>query len=115
MNTFVTLSSPHLGYMYSSSKLVDAGIIKLHFHKNLKGMWVLKKWKKTICLDELCMSDSKNIEDTYLMKLSKSIGLAWFKNIIFVSSNQDSYSPYESSRISISKEALKDNQLLKLV
>lgn len=36
--TYMSLSSPHLGYMYNSNKLFDA------------GMWVLKKWRKSKCL-----------------------------------------------------------------
>ena len=35
---FFTLSSPHLGYMYNSSTIIDA------------GMWFLKTWRKSICL-----------------------------------------------------------------
>jgi triacylglycerol esterase/lipase EstA (alpha/beta hydrolase family) len=35
---FITLSSPHLGYMYNSSTIIDA------------GMWFLKTWKKSLCL-----------------------------------------------------------------
>jgi predicted alpha/beta superfamily hydrolase len=38
MFTYISLSSPHLGYMYTSSKLVEAGI------------WLLKNWKKSDCL-----------------------------------------------------------------
>jgi len=34
----MSLSSPHLGYMYNSNKLFDA------------GMWFLKKWRKSKCL-----------------------------------------------------------------
>lgn len=74
MKSFITISSPHLGYMYSSSKLVDAGIhsifVYLIYIIIYIGLWFLKKWKKNICLDQLTMSDSKNIEDTFLMKLS---------------------------------------------
>lgn len=36
--TYMSFSTPHLGYMYNSSKLFDA------------GMWVLKKWRKSKCL-----------------------------------------------------------------
>lgn len=36
--TYMSLSSPHLGYMYNSNKLFDA------------GMWVLKNWRKSRCL-----------------------------------------------------------------
>lgn len=38
MHGFLTLCTPHLGYMYKSGKLFSA------------GMWVLKKWKKSECL-----------------------------------------------------------------
>jgi hypothetical protein len=34
----MTLSSPHLGYMYNASKIVDA------------GLWILNKWKKNTSL-----------------------------------------------------------------
>jgi triacylglycerol esterase/lipase EstA (alpha/beta hydrolase family) len=34
-NSFVSLSSPHLGYMYNSNKIFDT------------GMWLLKKWNKS--------------------------------------------------------------------
>lgn len=39
MHGFLTLCSPHLGYMYKSSKLFST------------GMWVLKAWKKSIVLN----------------------------------------------------------------
>ena len=38
-NTFFTFSTPHLGFMYHSSKVVDA------------GLWVMKTWKKCISLN----------------------------------------------------------------
>lgn len=34
-HTFMTLGSPHLGYMYNSNKLVDT------------GMWFMRKWNKS--------------------------------------------------------------------
>lgn len=60
MHLFMTLSSPHLGYMYSSSVIIDA------------GFWLLKKWKNSQSLNELSMSDSSKVEDSYLYKLSKA-------------------------------------------
>ncbi len=60
MHLYMTLASPHLGYMYNSSKLVDA------------GMWFLKKWKKSKSLTQLSMSDTQNIEDSFLYKLSEA-------------------------------------------
>jgi hypothetical protein len=68
-HTFISLSSPHLGYMYNSSKLFDT------------GMWFMKKWKKSTSLAQLSMSD-----DT-LVRLSQMPGLQWFHNIVLVCSN----------------------------
>lgn len=85
--TYMSFSTPHLGYMYNSSKLFDA------------GMWVLKKWRKSKCLTQLSMSDQKNLEDTLLYKLSCVPGLNWFKNVALVSSYQDQYAPFDSARI----------------
>lgn len=78
MCNFITLSSPHLGYMYNSSTIIDA------------GMWFLKTWKKSLCLQQLRMTDydsTGNIETCFLYKLSQEKGLDWFRNIILVSSH----------------------------
>ncbi len=56
--TYLSLSSPHLGYIYNSSKLFDA------------GMWVIKKSRKSIALEQMTMSDSQNVEDTLIYRLS---------------------------------------------
>lgn len=87
MHSFISLSSPHLGYMYNTSKLIDAGI------------WILKRWKKSECLQQLSMSDANNLEETFLFRLSQYEGLNWFSNIGLVSSYQDQYVPFESARI----------------
>ena len=95
MCNFITLSSPHLGYMYNSSTIIDA------------GMWFLKTWKKSLCLQQLRMTDystSSNLESCFLYKLSKEKGLEWFKNVILVSSYQDMYPPFDSARIQISNK-----------
>lgn len=77
MHGFLTLCTPHLGYMYKSGKMINA------------GLWVLKKWRKSKCLGQLTMSDSKDLEKTCLFEMSKMEGLEWFKHLIFVSSYQD--------------------------
>lgn len=87
MYGYMTLGSPHLGYMYNSNSLIDA------------GMWVLKRWKKSKCLQQLSMTDSDQKNDTYLYKLSKIKGLNWFKQVIFCSSYQDNYAPHDSARV----------------
>lgn len=94
--SYMSLSSPHLGYMYNSNKLFDA------------GMWVLKKWRKSKCLQQLSMTDAKNMEDTCIYKLSCAKGLQWFKNIALLSSHQDQYAPFDSARIQICKKANDD-------
>lgn len=86
-HNFITLSSPHLGYMYNSSTIVDA------------GMWFLKTWRKSICLQQLRMSDNSDLEQSFLYKLSEMKGLSWFQHIVLVSSYQDSYAPFDSARI----------------
>jgi alpha-beta hydrolase superfamily lysophospholipase len=74
MHGYLSLCSPHLGYMYKSSKIFNA------------GMWILKKWKKSVALSQLSMTDNKDLEKTVLFELSRVEGFAWFKHIIFVSS-----------------------------
>ena len=96
MYSFITLSSPHLGYMYNSSKIIDA------------GMWVLKKWKGSQSLRQIGMTDHSDPKKTFLYKLSKKPGLEWFKNILLASSFQDGYAPFDSARIQICSKAKKD-------
>lgn len=98
MWTFVTLSSPHLGYMYASNAIMSA------------GMWLLRQWKKSKCLAQLTMSDAKDPKETYLYQLSLKDGLKWFKNVLLVSSYQDRYVPVESARIEVAQKALEDER-----
>ena len=60
MHLFMTICSPHLGYMYHTSRLIDTGV------------WLLKKWRKSKCLQELTMSDANDMQEAYLYKLSKA-------------------------------------------
>lgn len=89
MHMYVSLSSPHLGYMYNSSKIIDA------------GMWFLKKWRKSKCLQQLSMSEQTNLRQCFLYELSTKKGLGWFKHIMLVSSYQDQYAPYDSARMEL--------------
>jgi hypothetical protein len=47
------------------------------------------------------MSDNSDMTKTFMFKLSEAKGLEWFKNVILVSSYQDSYAPFDSARIQI--------------
>lgn len=85
--SFVSFSSPHLGYLMGGSSLVDAGI------------WVMKKWLGCKSLKQLSFKDEKDFENCFLYSLSKKEGLGWFHNIVFVGSMEDEYVPYESARL----------------
>jgi triacylglycerol esterase/lipase EstA (alpha/beta hydrolase family) len=58
MHSIITLAAPHLGYFLSSSKMVDS------------GLWLIKKIKKSLALNQLTFSDAKNFEETCIYKLS---------------------------------------------
>lgn len=58
-SSFITFSSPHLGFLYGSSNIVDA------------GLWVMKKFMKIQSINQLSLKDAKKIEDSFLYKLSK--------------------------------------------
>lgn len=45
--TYVSFSSPHLGYLYGTKPYIET------------GLWFLKKFKKTYSLQQLTMDDSK--------------------------------------------------------
>lgn len=89
MHLFVTFSSPHLGYAYQDSSLVGA------------GMWLLKKWRSSKCLEQLEMTDEKDHAESFIYRLSLAEGLGWFKHVVLMSSFLDTYSPYESSRVEV--------------
>ena len=57
---YMSLGSPHLGYMYNSTSLFNA------------GMWVLKSLRKSQCLQQLSMTDNTQKNQTFLYKLSKT-------------------------------------------
>ena len=57
MWSFISLSSPHFGYMYS------AGLISA-------GLWVLKKWYGAKSLEQLSFSDDKNPKHCFLYRLA---------------------------------------------
>nr|GMD31503.1 protein FAM135B-like [Ipomoea batatas]GMD36381.1 protein FAM135B-like [Ipomoea batatas] len=77
--TYVSVSGPHLGYLYSSNSLFNS------------GLWVLKKLRGTQCIHQLTFSDDPDIENTFLYKLCK-----------------DGYVPYHSARIEMCQASLMD-------
>ncbi|KAL4279479.1 hypothetical protein GQ457_03G034750 [Hibiscus cannabinus] len=87
LHTYLSLSGPHLGYLYNSNSLFNS------------GLWLLKKFKGTQCIHQLTFTDDPDIYNTFFYKLCKQKTLENFKNIILFSSPQDGYVPYHSARI----------------
>ncbi|KAK3021189.1 hypothetical protein RJ639_046603 [Escallonia herrerae] len=105
--TYVSISGPHLGYLFSPNSLFNS------------GLWVLKKLKGTQCIHQLTLTDDPDLQKTFFYKLckisvhetsspevlthylffSQQKTLESFKNIILFSSPQDGYVPYHSARI----------------
>jgi pimeloyl-ACP methyl ester carboxylesterase len=98
MHMFMTLSSPHLGYMYNTSRLIDA------------GMWVLKKVRRYRCLQQLSMSDHTDPRQTLIYELSMKKGLNWFRHIVLVGSYQDQYAPFDSARMEVPDRPTQDER-----
>ncbi|KAK7410414.1 hypothetical protein VNO78_01182 [Psophocarpus tetragonolobus] len=97
LHTYVSVSGPHLGYLYSSNSLFNS------------GMWFLKKVKGNQCIHQLTFTDDPDFQNTFLYKLSKQKTLEHFRNIILLSSPQDGYVPYHSARIESCQAASRDN------
>ncbi|PFH32608.1 serine esterase (DUF676) protein [Besnoitia besnoiti] len=84
---YLSLSSPHFGFVKSKSRLVSIGV------------WLLKKWRKSLCLQQLTLSDAKDYASTFLYRLSRRPGLNEFRHICLVASSQDTYAPLQSAAI----------------
>ncbi|KAK4394594.1 hypothetical protein Sango_1613700 [Sesamum angolense] len=100
LHTYLSVSGPHLGYLYSSNSLFNG------------GLWVLKKLKNTQCIHQLTFTDDPDLRNTFLYKLAKHRTLENFRNVILLSSPRclcmslhkylvyvDGYVPYHSARI----------------
>ena len=80
--SYISLSTPHLGYLYTPPPLTQA------------GLWVMNTWNKCDSIQELSMLDNSDIKETTLYKLSCNSGLDRFKKICLIGSSQDEYVPY---------------------
>lgn len=89
LHLFVSISGPHLGFLYSTNAVLDTGISVM---KSMSG-----KGKQS--LYQLSLSDAPSIEECYLFKLAMASGLSLFKHVVLVSSVQDRYVPNHSARL----------------
>ncbi|KAL5703685.1 hypothetical protein ACHQM5_022210 [Ranunculus cassubicifolius] len=95
--TYMSVSGPHLGYLYSSNSLFNS------------GLWLMKKLKATHCIHQLTLIDAPDLQNTFFYKLCKQKTLEHFKNIFLLSSPQDGYVPYHSARIEMCQASSWDN------
>ncbi|KAL8444689.1 hypothetical protein Emed_006096 [Eimeria media] len=84
-HSYLSLSSPHFGYLKGRSRLVSL------------GLWFLKKWRKSLCLQQLTLSDSRDARQCLLYRLSRCDCLGLFKYVCLVASTQDTYAPLHSA------------------
>lgn len=94
--TYMSISGPHLGYLYSSNTLFSS------------GLWLFKKLKGSPCMHQLTFTDETDIQSCYLFKLSQEKTYEYFQNTILLSSPQDRYVPYHSARIQLCHAATRD-------
>ncbi|XP_037493387.1 protein FAM135A isoform X2 [Jatropha curcas] len=93
--TYISLSGPQLGYLYSSNSLFNS------------GMWFMKKFRGTQCIHQLTFTDDPNLKNTFFYRLCEKT-LENFRHIILISSPQDGYVPYHSARIELCRAASLD-------
>ena len=73
----MSLSTPHLGYLYEPPALIQA------------GLWIMNKWQKCDSIQEISMKDEDDFRKTILYSLSQNGSLNNFKKVCFLSSSQD--------------------------
>ncbi|CAF1726385.1 unnamed protein product [Brassica oleracea] len=76
LHTYLSLSGPHLGYLYSTNSLFNS------------GLWLLEKLKSTQVIHQLTLTDDPDLRQTFFYKLCKQKTLENFRNIILLSSPQ---------------------------
>lgn len=98
LHTYLSISGPHLGYLYSSNTLFNS------------GLWLLKKLKASPCMHQLTFTDEASIQDCFLFKLSEEKTFEYFQNVLLLSSPQDRYVPYHSARVEMCQAAARDSR-----
>ncbi len=69
----------------------------------------MKRWKKSLALEQISLTDSRDYKSSFFYQLSKAGGLQHFKRkVLLVGSHSDTYSPYHSARIEMCRAAMDD-------
>jgi pimeloyl-ACP methyl ester carboxylesterase len=87
MNLFISLASPHAGIRDTENPLVKTGI------------WFLTNFEKNRNLKQLNCEPSPDSHLISMYTLSQCDAISWFKKFVAVSSREDDFVPYQSSRI----------------
>lgn len=85
--SYVSLGTPHLGYLQGLKLYIRAG---LTLFSNIYS---------NPCLNEISGKDSTQLHETAIFKMSESGSLANFKKIVLVASNRDKYVSWHSARL----------------
>lgn len=86
-HSYISLSSPHLGYLNNCSTIMEA------------GLWYLNNWEKCDSVRELMMIDQPDPTKSFLFRLASEDSLRKFQKVALVSSFQDGFVPHDSARI----------------
>lgn len=90
MNTFISLSCPHMGYLYHGNHLTKLGMMAISKVMHLRVM------------DTLLLKDngqSGALRNSYIYGLSMHQGLSWFKSVSLYGSEDDGYVSVKSALI----------------
>lgn len=82
---FISLGTPHLGYLQGIKFFIKAGF------SFLSG--------NSTCLSELSSRDSNDLHECLIYKFSNAAALSRFKKIILLSSLSDKYVSWHSARL----------------
>ncbi len=82
---FVSLGTPHLGYLQGIKFFIKAGFSFLS--------------NNSTCLSELSSRDSNDLHECLIFKFSKAATLSRFKKIVLLSSLSDKYVSWHSARL----------------
>lgn len=85
--TYISLGTPHLGYLQG---------LKLHIRA---GLSLFTNLYSNPCLNEISGKDTSELHETFIYKLSVNGSLKKFRKVVLVASNRDKYVSWHSARI----------------
>jgi pimeloyl-ACP methyl ester carboxylesterase len=97
MRLFISLGTPHLGFLYHNSRMTKF------------GMWAYNLLKKSPSMGAMMMDNpTGNYRSSYLYALSNAVGLDWFEEALFYAGSEDYYVSEESALVETNAAILED-------